>query len=398
METCGVVSSMRHAFSAIVMIAVASSLGCGESAEATRSSTVPANFCGDADDCTSGCQCSSGFCCDSDDCGGRGACVNRLQIGLKCSSDDQCQGGRCRPDRTGETKVCHVEPGRECTVDTCEFCEGYDESGRGICPYPCDSGSQCEMDTGSSGVGCYPSAVFPEEAFCRLELLVTCGNDTVTICPEGSRCSGSARNVCLPVPFENGTPCRASDNCASGICSGEGFCAGGDEGQACQLAGDCADGICGPSGACQDGMDGDPCESADDCAFKHRCTEESVCERIPDCTGEATACSEVDVEQCVQTPQCRTVDRCNGRALPCWNRYTASQCVEGEGCYWTPGQVIGFFCDGSEVSCYSYETENRCARGESWCNWGPQCTGTASCLDLNTEQCELQPGCVATVF
>ncbi len=388
---------MRHVVLFSVLFSVAAIHGCGESSEARGPSATPSVSCGDGDDCTSGCVCSSGFCCDSDECGGRGACVDLLGAGLTCTSNGQCRGGLCGPDRTGEKNVCHVSPGQECTVDTCEHCEGYDQNGIGMCPLPCTSDRQCEIETGRSDVSCWNSDPFPNLGFCRVEFLVTCGDDTATICPDGYRCGTLARNVCLPLAFENGTPCRTSESCASGICGAEGVCVGGEEGDACELASDCAgEQLCSAAGICQNGMDGDACQSADDCAFKHGCNDESVCEQIPDCTGEATACSEVTLEQCGQAPQCGTASRCTGNAPSCATRAFRSLCLEGEGCYWTTGTVIDYVCDGLHVNCFSYENETHCARGESWCSWEPRCVGTPSCLELNTAQCELQPGCVAT--
>ena len=221
--------------------------------------------------CSSASRCQSGFCVDGVCCNqpcnagqcdacsrtagasADGYCIAitaACDDGLRCTTNDRCEGGVCR----GAPVVC--DGGNQCTQG------GSCDPATGQCtasvPLPngasCDDGNLCtRADSCQDGqcVGANP-VLCPTAGPC--ELVLACdpalGRCPITLKPEGSWC-------------DDLNPCTIDELCRSGMCLGSSkMCPGGDEcngaGMCDQITGECVqqvfeDGTECEGGTCQDG-------------------------------------------------------------------------------------------------------------------------------------------------
>ncbi len=294
--------------------------------------------CDDADECTDGDTCSGGSCqpgivvscddelpCTLDQCDPKRGCVHLPQEGPcedgnKCSKDDYCDSGACKP---GSAVDCDDKD--PCTDDHCNPDEG--------CSYtlntaPCEDGDAC-----TEGDTC-------DEGQCKTGDAVSCDDS----------------NVCTDDDCESGTGCIHTNN--------EALCVDGD---ACTEGDTCKEGQCEP-GPPADCDDSNPCTD-DDCDSGTGCihsNNDAACEDGDPCTTGDTCA----IGGCVA----------GSGSLVCDddNVCTDDSCTPGLGCVYTPNTAHcddGWVCSTSDIC-----EGGRCAgKGVLDCGAGYECTTTGNC-------------------
>ncbi len=254
-----------------------------------------------------------------------------VPIGTKCSTDEECGGGRC------ESNAC--VPGRKCEDDG--DCGGGRCIANGCVPASCTDGvkSSGETDIDCGGAACP-----------RCQDGKACGADSdcaekicaAGVCAPPSATDGMQNGTETDVDCGGGAPtnaprcaddlaCKVGDDCVSRVCAPAGTCApatssdgvkngtetdvdcGGGaaprcaEGKACSAGDDCdsrfcTDGVCEPRKAGR--QDGD--ETDIDCGgtVAPKCDWDKSCLVDADCT--TNACS--GAKKCLVGPSCRVTN------------------------------------------------------------------------------------------
>lgn len=256
----------------------------GDSCERQAQSAC-SKACEENDDCGDAQECAGGACrlvpvasgapsspelpaAPTFDSGTRGADAGTVsapsyELGHACNDDEECASGACRSESCSERDaVCVSLSGDvECNADVAEYCgcDGTTFEGSsggfgcararyayaGACGSrmqpagaSCDVNEDCKSGI-CEGVGCgaFEGTCVEEGRLCPSDLQSYCGCDGVMFWG-GSACPGARYSEDMDCPYKasDWEPCESNDDCASGICEGEG----------CDAAGQCVpqDRIC----------------------------------------------------------------------------------------------------------------------------------------------------------
>ncbi|MBN9167964.1 MAG: hypothetical protein J0I07_43945 [Myxococcales bacterium] len=189
--------------------------------------------------------------------------TSTVPIGAKCTTDDECGGGRC------ESNAC--VPGRKCTDDS--ECGGARCIDNGCAPATCVDGAK---NSGETDVDC-GGAACPRCAAGKA-------------CVEATDCADKvcASGVCAPASatdgVENGT--ETDVDCGGGAPTDAPRCA---DGLKCKVGDDCVNRICGSTGTCTPATTTDGVKNGNetdvDCGGfdAPRCAEGKACKQGEDC-------------------------------------------------------------------------------------------------------------------
>ncbi len=197
-------------------------------------------------DCGPGAACVGGWCAPvgerlpGERCDRGGECASGVCAGRRCATpcaDGACApGAACRALGEGDFCVATCDPAVPDGCGDGEVCAPEGLSGAGTCAAAAPLGEECATvaDCGPRAAACVavdPLAGGRCASPCRPEA-GGCGPGEACVAVE----PGAALGVCLPVgALEDGAPCAAGRECASGRC--DGHCR-----RACAADADCADG------------------------------------------------------------------------------------------------------------------------------------------------------------
>lgn len=246
--------------------------------DATCKQSACTKSCEDNGDCVSGSECHDGTCrlepevevpvtpivsSSFQPLGAPDGGTLGYELGHACEDDDECASGACRTATCfEEDAVCVSLSGDiECNADVVEYCGcdgvtfegssgGYGCAGApyayvGACGNQLQpAGASCEVDEDCQsgtceGVGCgaFEGKCAEEDRACTDDLRPYCGCDGVMFYSSGT-CPGArySEEMNCPSKAPDGDSCESHDDCASGICEGDGCDAPGrcvPEGRIC---------------------------------------------------------------------------------------------------------------------------------------------------------------------
>lgn len=170
-----------------------------------------------------------------------GACGTMPQpAGANCSVHDDCESGICEGVGCGAFEGKCAEADRACEDDLRNFCDcdgnmfwarsacpGNRYTAEMNCPYKAADGDACESNEECAsgiceGEGCdVPGRCVPQGRACTDDLVPYCGCDGVLFYGSGSCPEGRYDNS-LECQAPAGGECNTNDDCASGVCEGQG--------------------------------------------------------------------------------------------------------------------------------------------------------------------------------
>jgi hypothetical protein len=369
------VRTIRRTDAAILAMAVACLVGCGEVRSALQDGSTT---------CTVDNDCDDGIACTVGSCAPGGTC-SFVPVDVLCDDGRDCTEGSCaagqgcvyiyKPadtpcrDGGGSEGVCEAG---ECLV-SCER-DGDCDDGNDCTAGSCSAGAICEHDPVADGVACAGGGVCAggECVECILAsdceqgsvcVAVSCDDGTCVqnlrddLCFDGNPCTA---DLCTPQgcgfePVQDGAPCGSGGalTCQAGQCVG------------CSAPEDCEDGVACTQSACQGNIcSNDPddaqCDDDNECTA-NVCTR-TGCESTP--LPEGAPCSEgfCSGDECVE---------CAG----------PQQCDDGVSC------TIAA-CDGG--SC-SFEPDDGACDDGNECTLNA-CDGEAGCVEAAVDDGELCDG------
>jgi len=275
--------------------------------------------CDDKDPCTLNEYCNLGKCksntkkkcddankCTSDYCAAGQGCVHKGDVNLfcndgnSCTTNDQCQAGKC----IGKSKK-QCNDNNPCTTDGC------DNNG---CKYTAnsanckDDGNPCTSDICANKV-CSHKAL-PNGASCK---------DDGNPCTDGKCKGGACGQVANGKVCNDGDACTSNDKCTGGKCTGQKF-------KSCE--------------------DGNPCT-------KDFCDIKGKCQHSPLSTGTCTKGGECPLGicaggKCVSKPD--VTCQAKFKADLCKTQYVAGKCTAAGKCV-VKSPPSGFQCPGCKGLC-----------------------------------------------